>query len=530
MTKTILLTATALAAMAFAGAANAQVVSAAEVSNITVRATGAGPGFVVTNSPYGIATESNITAIADRRTLVAANNNDITFGTTAGRLLEYGTTYTVTYALSGTATPTFAAQVSAGALTVGGVAAACVATGPSVVAGTGATGTNSVTFQFTTAATGTAGCAADGTVPTSIGATASFLLDVPFTIASVGGVTGTITGGIAASNTNAGANPNRFSTTASAANQVELVRSAAGYRIFADAAVDGATGDGPDNADVATQLLLGTSGAPFRTLSTDKVIGAAGFITAPTTGMAGIFAGLDATTLPNPTYTMSISATGGDFSVLKPEVGVTDALGTDATVATNNLSATVGTSGTPIADNTARSIGLRIEGAPTASIATTPQTYTVTVTPIAPLASGNVVTPPGAVTNASLETVGLQGTTFVAPWVQSSNANYNTVIRLSNSGAATGSVQLTLTSALNAPTRTVCTATELSKLSVISAGGELAINSADLTTCFGAFGRGDVSVTVLSLANNLTAKLRIVNPGNIVAEQSLGRFGSPTTY
>ena len=66
----------------------------------------------------------------------------------------------------------------------------------------------------------------------------------------------------------------------------------------------------------------------------------------------------------------------------------------------------------------------------------------------------------------------------------------------------------------------------LAKLGSIPANGELAISSADLTTCFGAFTRGDVRVTIPALTNNLTAKLRIVNPGNIVAEQSLGAIAS----
>jgi hypothetical protein len=133
------------------------------------------------------------------------------------------------------------------------------------------------------------------------------------------------------------------------------------------------------------------------------------------------------------------------------------------------------------------------------------------------------VTTPAAVSNFSLETVGLQGTNFVAPWVQSSNtAGYNSVLRISNSGSATGPVTLSLTSPAGTASATTCSSAQLAKLANVPANGELSINSADLTTCFGPFARGDVRVTVQAQSTNLSAKLRIVNPGNVVTEQSLG--------
>src|SRR5690606_33028560 len=107
-----------------------------------------------------------------------------------------------------------------------------------------------------------------------------------------------------------------------------------------------------------------------------------------------------------PTYTLTISPTSGDFSVLKPQVGTDDATFVDATVAANNLTATAGTAGSALSG--ARNIGLRIEGAPTTSIASTPQTYTVNVTAIAPAATGAdadlVALPARTLTNQPLET------------------------------------------------------------------------------------------------------------------------------
>jgi hypothetical protein len=509
MTKNILLAAAAVSALGFAGAAHAQVITTAEVSNIAVKAP------ATPSTPYAIANES-FSSVANRRTTTTAGENVVAFTTVADAKLEAGTVYRVNYTLSGTATPTFLAQVTSSALTATNAGATCAVT-TSVVAGTGAGGSNTVSFLVTTP-----GAAVAADCPSA------FAIDLPYGIGTIGTVSATVSGSLDSSNTNPAANPNRF-TAAGATSQ--LVQAAAGYRLFADATVDGVTGDGVDNADRATVLALEASGQPFRSFvaAGDKIIGAAGLVTAaaPVTSTGTVYANLAAAPLPAASYTLSISPTSGDFSVLKPQVGTDDATFVDATVAANNLSATAGTSGAPLTG--ARNVGLRIDGAPTASIASTPQTYTVNVTAVAPAATGAdaalVTLSARSLTNQALETVGLQGTTFVAPWVQSSNASYNTVMRVSNNGGtATGAVQLTIASPLAAPTRATCTAAELPKLASVPANGELAINSADLTTCFGAFTRGDVSLTVLSLSSNLTAKLRIVSPGGVVSEQSLGRY------
>jgi|GEM_PF-1363296 len=527
MTKKLLLAAAAVSAIGFAGAANAQVITSATVSTATVKAAGAS---AVT--PYTIANES-VASVANRRTTTAPTENVVAFtvnptaaAVPVAQTLELGTTYRITYTLSGTANPTFLAQVTSGALTMDGNAACVIPT--TVATGTGAGGSNTVSFIVRTVSTFGAGCATAADLP------GAFSIDLPFQIATVGTVTATVSGALDASNTNPAASPDRFTA---AGSSIQLVQASAGYRIFADATVDNVSGDGVDNADLPTTLALETTGAPFRSFNAagDRVIGGAGFVlatppanaaaAAPAPGSTVVRANLANVSMPAPTYALTISPTSGDFSALKPQVGTSDNVAgfTDATVAANLLSATAGTTTAPAAG--AQNIALRVEGTPTASISNTPLTFTATVRPVAPAANSPLVTPPAAITNAPLETVGLQGSTFIAPWVQSSNANYNTVIRISNNGGmATGSVQLSLASPLNTPTASVCTAAQLPKLASIPANGELALNSADLTTCFGAFGRGDVSATVLSLDTNLTAKLRIVSPGNVVTEQSLGRF------
>lgn len=508
MTKNILLTATAFGVLALASTASAQTISFAEVSNNSVQATVAN-----TFTPYYVANEVRVAgtgSAANLQTTVAANHNDIRF--TSALVPERAASYRVTYALSGTATPTFIAQVSAGSFSTTAAAQDCV-TNKQVVTGTGAAGSSTVSFIFTVP-TETVNCSAALLLTTN-----AFQFDIPFNTTVAGTSTVTVSASIDASNQLIGANPSVFG----AADSVTLTRGTAGY-VVALSGATGASEAGIDDADLQTQLALGT-GVPYRTLLTtgaDAIIGAGGFAaaTAPADAAGGVvYANYAAAGLPAATYDLTVNATSGDLVVLRPFISTAAAptSGTALTVATGNLSAGAA------AVSALQNIGLAVNGTPTASIALAPQTYTATILPILP--TNSFVTTPSGLTAVALQTVGLEGSSFLAPWVQSTNANYNTVIRVSNnSAAATGSVQLTLASPLNTPTATTCTVAQLPKLGSIAGNGELAINSADLTTCFGAFGRGDVSIVVLSLNTNLTAKLRIVNPGNIVAEQSLGRF------
>ena len=86
------------------------------------------------------------------------------------------------------------------------------------------------------------------------------------------------------------------------------------------------------------------------------------------------------------------------------------------------------------------------------------------------------------------------------------------MIRISNSGAATAAVSLLLKSPFYsgtvAPSAVACTTSTLSKLDKVPANGELAIDSSDLFTCFGAFKRGDIVVTIQGSPTNLSAKAR----------------------
>ena len=126
-----------------------------------------------------------------------------------------------------------------------------------------------------------------------------------------------------------------------------------------------------------------------------------------------------------------------------------------------------------------------------------------------------------------MQSVTLEGTNYTAPWVGGSQSSANTSIRLSNSGVVTGAVTLQLGAPVyndgTTAGATTCTSATLSKLASIAANSELVISNADLTTCFGDFKRGDVTITVQASSDSLTAKARNVNSGTgVVSEISLG--------
>jgi len=490
MTKKLLLAASALAALGFAGAAAATDITSAKVSNISLTTAGA------SKTVYTLANESITATAANRQTTTTATHNVIASGLATGFFEPGagGTNYTATLTLTGA---TFQNAVAASAVAVTGAQAGCTVGTPTIVSGGGA-GQNSLTAVFNVPNTCTVG--AGGTSPTGV----SF--DVPFTVDA------------AASSVSASVNYTVATTGAAfggAAGTAALVQKAAGYSVAVSAAPQ-------VDAALPTSFALGT-GTPYTSLvtgaSNDNVVGSfkVGTATAPANVATAIYADMKATTLPAISYDVSVA---GNFAVLEPGINAGDA-GAKAAVAPAGLTVNTGKTAATATGLTANQTVYVVVPAGNTVSTTAPQSITATVTP--KLATNTLVTTPSPISNYSLETVGLQGTNFVAPWVQSSNtAGYNSVLRISNSGSATGPVTLSLTSPVGTASSTTCSSAQLSKLANVPANGEISINSADLTTCFGAFTRGDVRVTVQAQSNNLSAKLRIVNPGNVVTEQSLG--------
>lgn len=476
MTKKLLLAATAMSVIGFAGAASAaNNISSATVSGLTVY-----DASVATKStPFPVASET----ISSNATRLTSASNNVVFELEKG--LQSGATYTFTQTYTGA---TFATALTNASLSFGATAAPCL----TITKGTnGTAGAAAVTFNVIVGTAGAGGCTT-AALDVIEDVVLTGTITVPqFRAAAIAPVSVNLVGGLSTSNTLVGADER-----ADISQTITLASVVQGYESRIDAVVG--AGAGTD-----TRLSL-TPEPVYTSLTGDGIIGSIGYAPAALTGYASNEAklGFANTPLPAVVADVELTVSGTDFEKLIPAGFAVDE--DDATLATDD-----GVSGFN---------NVVISAAPglTSAIAAGTVTFQAKVTPDFAGSPSNAVAIAEAFTG-SLEAVELQGTSFLAPWIQSSNPNYNTVIRISNNGSrASGPVQLTLASPLRAPTATTCT------LGAVPANGELAINSAQLTTCFGDFGRGDVTATILSLGDGLTAKLRIVSPGNIVTEQSLG--------
>lgn len=466
--KKILMAAVAVSALS-AGAASAATISSATLN---------GPAAVVwdgtTATPYKLANETIFgTGLS---TTATAGDNTVVAKVAAGRL-GVGT-YTVTYDYSGPAG--FQA-----ALTNPSVSAdrngTCVLT-PTLVSG-GLLAGKTVTYSL----------AVSGTCTTAAGANQgpqSFTLDAPLKVTALGDVT------VTAAFSQSGVSIDNGGATART-----LITNAAGFTAKASADT------------VTTQFAL--AGTPAYTAlqtggSYDAVIGKYTIA-----GSASVFvdaAGAAAASVQNLTADISLA---GDFTYL-------NGVGTVGTVAWTRATPYMAITAAGTSPVTDQAITLTVTGSAAAS--QTSKAFSLTVTPktTTPL----VYTVPSAFTT-SMQSIGLQGTNYLAPWIGGSQSSANSSIRLSNSGVTTGAVTLQLLAPVyNSGTTagaTTCTSSTLSKLASITTNSELVIANADLTTCFGAFKRGDVVVTVQADPTALTAKARNVNAGTgDVSEISLG--------
>ena len=502
--KKILMAAAAVTALT-AGVANAAVFTGVKVSGKTlqpfVSGTPATPAtsFALANSVIatGTAATTNLTTTttpADNT--IKAKLSAGVFDPNAG-----GTNYSFTYTLSGTATPVFAQAITTA--TMIGMAGSCTAPAVTITGG-GAVGTNYVQGVFNVPNT----CSSTGTnlAPNEIS------IDAPFKISSAGTVNGTMAFKI-------------VSTDAAydgAGVTHPLVITADPYTIAVA------------SSDKTTRFTLGTSAYSQLDGGTsyDKSIGliAVKNADAPTSAAGSVvYANLQAATLPTIVADITTKAVNGTFSIVKPSLGIS-ASSTAAYVVAGTAGQTLTVSSAD--PSTATKLAAPIGGySVDVTIATsnktslgTAQSYTATVTP-AFSTSNTLVSVPAAVTAAALETIGLEGLTFVAPWIGGSQSGTQSYVRVSNSGSATGLVTLNLLSPVygtgTTAGATTCTSTQLPKLASVAAGGELVISPDDLTTCFGAFRRGDLSVTLQAASGSLTAKARNVT-ATTVSELSLG--------
>ena len=120
-----------------------------------------------------------------------------------------------------------------------------------------------------------------------------------------------------------------------------------------------------------------------------------------------------------------------------------------------------------------------------------------------------------------------EGASYLLPWVASgalsTTSTSNTVVRLSNIGAAdTGPVSIELlTSSKGVPASTTLVPVAAS----IAKGGELVLTSASLQSTLGAdFGRGDIRITVEGQPSDLIVRRFVQSTVNgALSEVSLGR-------
>jgi len=494
--KKILMAAVAVSALS-AGAANAVNITAATVSNIALTAptitTGAG------SNAYGLANSAilvDAVGVAIAANAGTGTTTDITAtigGTTQAGVFDPGaggTNYSATYTLTNA---TFSSPVTNSSVTLLGAGTSCTPGSVNVVSG-GAVGTSSVTAVFNipnTCSSSTAAYLAPNAV--------KFV--APFNVTTAAAVTGTVGFKVVATDT-------AYNVSGVTGGAMTLVKAVAPYTVAVTADT------------TATTLGLATATrAVYSYIKSDIYLGtlsaAAATVTSAYVGSV-VYADMNATALPAITYDATVTATAGNFGVIKPYLGVGTAAGAAMTLATTTASV-----GTTLGTSATQTVSAVISSTNATSI-TTAQTFTATATPI--LASNTKLTTPVAVTGA-LQTIGLEGVSFLAPWIGGSLSSSQSYIRVSNNGAAAGQVTLTLLSPIGAASATaaasVCTSSTLSKLGSIAANGELVISPSDLTACFGAFTRGDVSVTVQSTSTALTAKARNVTSTN-TSELSIG--------
>ena len=129
---------------------------------------------------------------------------------------------------------------------------------------------------------------------------------------------------------------------------------------------------------------------------------------------------------------------------------------------------------------------------------------------------------PQPAANGAFEAIEREGANFIAPWAGGSQGGSQTVVRLSGTGAATGPVRVTLTNGV--ASGGVAVADSTCTLGGVPANGDLVIGQPQLTACFGGFLRGDLLITVEGAPASLTAKMRNTTAGGDIFETSLGRY------
>ena len=136
-----------------------------------------------------------------------------------------------------------------------------------------------------------------------------------------------------------------------------------------------------------------------------------------------------------------------------------------------------------------------------------------------------------ATPNAALESIERDGTNVVFPWMNSSSVQTATgtsnIIRLGNvSSTQAGAVYVQVMNAVNSAPGYVAATAPVQIFPSIAANGERVINTATLTTALGEFGRGDVQVSVEARPETITARRYATLANGSVTEFQSGTVAS----
>ncbi|WP_313472946.1 hypothetical protein [Brevundimonas sp.] len=479
MTKNVLLAATAVSVMAFAGAASAHTLSFRTIAAPSPLINATDTGGI--SSPYKLALESSVATP--------------TFGTfaltaelSAGSQFPSGNNFVQIDLVGGT----FDSNLSSAAV----VAAGCT----SVLSSGGAAG--STTAKFLVSSSGGGGCTAAN-------------LDLPIKPNAGAEVSVTTT-----LSTEAGA-----PIDPPAAATLKVLSRVDAFKVVFDSAIGG-----------------GALGDTFATLTVNPVyttfkVGAdahAGGVETATTGQLGTIRLVVDTTAhkdlaKNKVVVGDVTEAGvtidGNFNAFDG-AGGSAALGTAMAFNASKTQASLASSLGVATSLTGGAVPF-IVTRETTPVAIPTSTYKASVSYKLDAASYNQEGP----ALGDLESIGRDGTNVVFPWMNSTAIQGATgtsnIIRLGNiAGSATGPVYAQVLNSVNAGAGYTPAAAPVQVFPSIAANGERVINTATLTTALGEFGRGDVQISVEAPSNTVTARRYATLANGSVTELNSGTVAS----
>lgn len=489
MTKKLLLAAGAVAALAFAGAANAGSISqsstisgvplssgsgqAAAFAPLTIASEAVGPTTtaLISTAPGGVSIVNTLATPASV-SANATNVYEVVF-TPAGGAFSGNSSIAANQPTGGTVGLSY---TQLGLRADGTVAALVTATG-------GTAGGSITSFTLTTGLTATS--EADITVASSVNLIASGVrIPVDSTTAT----------------TVARFRP-LIASTALTAKAATATAALPNYTSFKSGSTTAASADLASeiklNANAATSNAGGAfyAGLALNTASTPVL---------PVADLASVVTG--------GTLTITGSA-GAQLDKLQPKVGT----GTPAAATLTDTTAVF-----TIGDDTAiETTGLTFSlTEPSTAVPLNAATYQVS---FAPTFASDFTAPTTAYGPVAAGSVVLEGTNFNAPWFTLNNPNNTATLRLANNGTtATGPVFVTLKA--NNGTA-AATTSRITLTNSLAAGQVLEVTGATMAAAFGTNAQnGDLQVTVQGDGSVISGKVRVRNVSGATFESSLGNL------